>query len=216
MTHRHEAIAKPKLLLGEGKDELEFFEALLRHLKIDDVQPMKYEGKSRLRPVLETIIQMPDFHTVTSIGITRDADFPKSPADQAVDSAFKSICGTLRHANIALPVPTALMQKATRLDKPDITIFIMPDCENDGMLEDLCLESLADEIEMGCVDNYVKCLEKIRGNPIAEHKLPKARLNTWIASQDAPDLSLGIATQRRYINFRHPAFDQLKKFVLSL
>jgi len=216
MVHRREEITKPKLLLGEGKDELEFFEALLRHLKIDDVQPMKYEGKSRLRPVLETIMQMPDFHTVTSIGITRDADFPKSSADHAVNSAFKSICGTLRHAHIGLPVPTRPMEKATRPGKPDVTIFIMPDCENDGMLEDLCLESLIDKIEMGCVDDYVQSLQERRGYPTPIHKLPKARFNSWIASQDGPDLSLGIATQRRYLNFKHPAFDTLKEFVKFL
>jgi len=216
MTRRHEMITKPKLLLGEGQDEVEFFEALLRYLKIEDIQPLQYEGKPNFRRGLETIVQTPDFHTVTSIGITRDADFPKSSADIAVDSAFKSICGTLRHPNINLPVPTRLMEKKSLIDKPNITIFIMPDCQSDGMLEDLCLTSLVDQVEMACVDNYVQCLEDHRGRSILSHKLPKARLHTWIASQDAPGLSLGIATKRRYIDFNHPAFNKLKNFINSL
>jgi len=160
------------------------------------------------------LVQSPDFHTVTSMGITRDADYPKSATDHAVDSAFKSICGSLRH--VGLPLPKNLTQKASQAGKPDINVYIMPDCQSDGMLEDLCLASLGDAVEMACVEAYVQCLEERRGVAIARHKLPKTRLNSWIASQDAPDISLGLATQRRYFDFKHPVFDQLKGFVGSL
>lgn len=38
-------ISQPKLLVGEGRDEVRFFEALLRYLKISDIQVAEYGGK---------------------------------------------------------------------------------------------------------------------------------------------------------------------------
>jgi hypothetical protein len=43
-----QALNKPKLLVGEGKDEVNFFEALLRHSNVSDVQLEQCEGKTRL------------------------------------------------------------------------------------------------------------------------------------------------------------------------
>ncbi len=41
-------IAKPILLLGEGKDEVGFFEALLEDLQRSDIQVEDYQGKDKL------------------------------------------------------------------------------------------------------------------------------------------------------------------------
>lgn len=41
-------IEKPKLILGEGADEVAFFSALLKHLQINDVQPISKSLYPRL------------------------------------------------------------------------------------------------------------------------------------------------------------------------
>lgn len=53
------ALAKPKLLLGEGKDEVRFFNALLAYLGISDIQVVDYGGKTRLKDYLEALAQTP-------------------------------------------------------------------------------------------------------------------------------------------------------------
>lgn len=86
-----ERLTKPKLLLGERGEEVLFFDQLLSHLGITEVQVEQYGGKSRLRDFLKTLPIRPGFSQVDSIGITRDAD--DNP-----DGAFQSICGSLEQA----------------------------------------------------------------------------------------------------------------------
>ncbi len=45
MRNQPQTISQPKLLLGEGKDEVLFFSALLKHLQIKDIQVVQYGGK---------------------------------------------------------------------------------------------------------------------------------------------------------------------------
>ena len=48
-------IVQPKLLLGEGIDELRFFSALLLNLGIGDLQVQQYGGKDNLGPYLKLL-----------------------------------------------------------------------------------------------------------------------------------------------------------------
>jgi len=116
--NRPTEIIKPKLLLGEGSDEVEFFNALLAHLKIEDVQVIDYLGKHNVFVELATVLKLPGFNQLQSIGITRDADYFDNVADWLVPenrgigeakAAFDSICNALRKANPALPLPDAPM-----------------------------------------------------------------------------------------------------------
>jgi hypothetical protein len=45
MPSTPQALSKPKLLIGEGKEEVAFFKAFLSHLNITDVQVEEYGGK---------------------------------------------------------------------------------------------------------------------------------------------------------------------------
>jgi len=48
MPSKPTQISKPKLLIGEGLEEVLFFNALLSYLKISDVQVEQYGGKQKL------------------------------------------------------------------------------------------------------------------------------------------------------------------------
>jgi hypothetical protein len=89
-------LTKPRLLVGEGQDEVFFFEALLAHLGIADMQVEQYGGKGNLSRYLQDFLVRPGRNTVLSIGITRDAD-------GNVAQAFQSITGML--AARGLPQP---------------------------------------------------------------------------------------------------------------
>jgi hypothetical protein len=45
MSSTPQALSKPKLLIGEGKEEVDFFTAFLNHLNISNVQVEQYGGK---------------------------------------------------------------------------------------------------------------------------------------------------------------------------
>ena len=108
-------ITRPKQMLVEGRDEEEFFKALLRYLGIDDIEVRHYGGKNSFRRFLNGFVSTPDFDGVESMGIVRDAD-------DSATSAFQSLQDSLTSVN--LPVPDKEMIPTTEF--PKVTVFIMP------------------------------------------------------------------------------------------
>jgi len=204
MTSRSKQLSKPKLLIGEGKEEVLFFNAFLTHLNISYVQVEQYEGKQALGRYLKTLKVRSGYREVVSLGIARDAD-------DSAHSAFPSVCGALNGAG--LPVPS----KSGELtgNSPQISVIILPDDENPGMLEDLCLEAVRTDPVLQCIDEYFQCV-----NNIAERQQPKnmakARVHAWLSSQVEPDKRLGEAAKAGYLPWDSPRFDRLKQFLQAL
>ncbi|MEA3340285.1 MAG: DUF3226 domain-containing protein [Chloroflexota bacterium] len=167
------AIIKPKLLLVEGKDEVKFFGKLLTDLGIVDVEIRNIMGKTKFRKNIEGLPKITGFGEVTSVGIVTDAD-------QQPQGAFDSVCDALEAAG--LPRPTTPLQPIG--DDPQVAVMILPGDGREGMLEDLCLESVADDPVMSCLEDHFRCLEEqleagaFPGNP------SKARVRAFLSSME--------------------------------
>jgi hypothetical protein len=134
-------ILRPKLLIVEGRDDELCFEAALRdHLGLTGIQIMPIGGKTLLTRNLTGLVADPDFATVRTLAVVRDADetAPGVSMPSAAQS-FQSVCGSLRHVN--LPYPAAHGQFAN--GPPRVGVFIVPNGVDDGMLETLCLHSVS-------------------------------------------------------------------------
>jgi hypothetical protein len=207
-------IIKPKLLLGEGIDEVYFFNALLDHLGITDVQVDQYDGKTRIAAGLKAIKDRSGFiNQVVSLGVTRDADYADDPADDAAAAqrAFQSVSGALAYAT--LPVPLAPMVKAA--GRPEISVFILPDNQKPGMLEDLCIAS-TNAPDIYCITEYFDCVELETHRVQVRRNVAKSRVHAWLATQSEPDKQLGQAALAGYWDWNNPAFDLIKQFVQQL
>ena len=196
-------IGKLKQLLVEGRDEEEFFNALLRHLTIDAIEVRNYEGKGNLRRFLNVFERAPGFDEVQSIGIVRDAD-------DSATSAFQSVQDSLRSVN--LPVPTEASVPAD--ESPRVDVFIMPGNSEEGALEDLCLGALEGEPAMQCVSDYMQCVQQHLSK--VPRNISKARIHAFLASREDPELRLGQAAHRGYFPWGDSAFEQVIKFVESV
>ena len=194
------SIDKSKQLLVEGEDENQFFGALLDHLENDEIQVQSYGGKDNLRRFLKAFLNVPIFDEVQSIGIVRDAD-----TDAA--TAFKSVQNSL--TSVELPVPDEMLAPATGALR--VGIFIMPDNSNPGALEDLCLNALEGDLAIGCVSDFIQCIQdSVQKVP---KNMAKARMHAFLASREDPELRLGIAAHRGYLPWGNAAFGQLIEFV---
>jgi hypothetical protein len=211
-------IEKPglKLLIVEGRDDQLFFEAAFRdHLGLTDIEVMPIGGKTLLTRNLEILVNDPDFPSVPSLAVVRDADSPigvPSAAGSTVSEAtkaFESICYTLRH--VKLPCPAGHAQFT--VGPPRVGIFIVPNGVDDGMLETLCLMSVASLPEFPCVDSYFQCLQ---GHGAVPNSLHKARAHAWLASRPEPDRRVGEAAQAGYWSWDSDAFRDLWAFIGSL
>jgi hypothetical protein len=195
-------ISRPKLLLVEGRDEEEFFRALLDHLAVTDVQPDQFRGKANLREDLKGLRGRSGFGSVTSLAITRDAN-------SDAQAAFQSVRDALRDAGFETP------QRCEHVvgQSPKLSVFILPDCTSPGMLETLCLRSVQDQPGMKCVRSYFRCMKKNGRDP----KNPwKAQIHAWLASDDTPDRRLGEAARAKRWDFDHGSFAQLRRFLTSI
>jgi|GEM_PF-1950074 len=98
-------IKEERLLIVEGRDEEEFFSALLEKLKINEIQVLGIGGKSLLKDRLKALKIDSQWKKVSSLGIMRDAD-------QNPEGAFQSVCSALKNAG--LPVPKKVMEPTNR------------------------------------------------------------------------------------------------------
>lgn len=203
-------IEKAKLIVVEGRDEEFFFDALLVHLNRDDVQVLPIGGKTMLGDNLQALILDPRFPNVDALIVVRDADStPPNSNVSAFKRAWESVSAALQNAALPVPVEHATLSA----DSPRTGIFIMPDGQNDGMLESLCLTSVSDQPEYPCVVEYFQCLAK---HSVQPNNLDKGRAHAYLASRVEPDKRVGEAAQAGYWPWKSDTFLPLVDFVKQM
>lgn len=191
-----EEIVKPKLLIGEGKEEVRFFESLLRSLRIENIQVTDYAGKEKLRTFLITLPRIPGFAGLNALGVTRDAD-----------DSYEAALDSIRVALAAGNLPPEL----------SVSMYVMPGEKAEGALENLCIETISGSAIAECIDAYLFCAAEAG----LKHKWSiasnaKARIQALFAVQERPGLRLGEAAEAGLIDWNSKYFDPLKKFLISL
>lgn len=203
-------IATAGQLLVEGRvPEMFFREMIAAYGLAQEVEARTFGdiGKNNLQLYIEMFSQKAAFkERVKRVGIIRDAEA------SSANAAFQCVQAALGGAN--LPIPKELCKLEG--DSLSLGIFILPNCQDSGMLETLCL-SAASEVEgarptpvLRCVDEFFGCLN---GNP----KNPtKARFAAYALACDVIDPQLGRAAQKGAIPWHAKVFDPLKAFLIQI
>ena len=197
-------IIKDSLLIVEGTDDRRFVGAFLKWLGIANIQMVAVGGTPGFRPFLtNTLINAPNFRRLRSLGIVRDAD-------ESAASAFQSIRDSLKDAS--LPVPSKPYMPA-QLQQFTVSVAILPDGEEHGELEDLCLRSLQGQPAIECIEQYIDCLANVGmacKDPI------KSKVHAFLAGGEKPELRLGEASEAGAWDWNSSAFSQLAQFLQGL
>ncbi len=193
-------ITLDKVLLVEGHDAFQFFKALLRYLNmLCEIEIRNFGGVNDL-DYLDTLKITDGFDRVSSLAIMRDAE------SNAV-SAFESVCSILRGSGFDVPLEPMKVTEGS----PKVSVFILPDCTNDGSLETLCLQTVENDPAMPCVNDFFTC---IRNSSLEFPKnMEKATLQAFLASRKRPNLLLGQAAHRGYWPWEDTSLDSLKEFL---
>ena len=197
-------ISKEKQILVEGNDHRNFFEAFVEHLGLTgEMQICDFGGVDQLRSFLAAFVKMPNFNSVTGIGIVRDAEASE-------DAAFRSVQSSLRNAN--LPVPEAVARPAG--GDPRVAVLILPGDGKPGMLETVLCRTFAGEDTSRCIDDFFQCVEELPhlaiGNP------DKARAFAYLATERSPHHSVGVAAKAGVWDLDHAAFNDIRDFLNGL
>lgn len=194
------------LLLVEGKDEENLFDALIgdRIGAEAEIQVIDAGGVRKFPRSLSAIRTAAQARpTLRSIGVVRDAD------DDAA-AAFTSVCSHLRNAGYAPPPAHGEFSGAV----PSIGVFIAPDGSEPGAMETLCRRSIEGTDAAKCVDAYLECLE--RHGAIHSNNLDKSFAHAWLAAARNPVARVGEGARAGVWSFGSPAFAGLSRFLRDL
>ena len=195
-------ITKRKILAVEGKDEVNFFVALLALMGIGDCDIRYVAGKDYFPVKLRTLTKDPGFGDVETFAVIRDAD-------EDASAAFNSIKKVLEERGLVSPKTKNTFGKGC----PKVGIFILPGNSDKGMLEDLCLRTVKDRPAMACVDKFAECAMALRPPP----KIPaKAKAQAFLAAMPEIVNSVGLGAQKGYWDFHSGELADLKSFLENL
>ena len=205
-------IERQKLLLVEGRDEINFFSAFLNAEGITDVQIVESKGKDQFPTELELILNEPNFQKVTSMGIVRDAD-------DSQKAAVESICYYLRKNSLPIPKGHNTFESDGAMN---VGIFIAPGFTDKGMLESLILEALGDHPVKTASKRYIDELKAIlapdnSGCPYVFPKnIHKAYMHAFLAGMEKFIPSAGMAALKGYFDLTSPVFADVRAFLRNL
>jgi hypothetical protein len=138
------------------------------------------------------------FFRTRQVGLVADAD------TELASSTFDSLKYHLQKAEFIIPDRLAALSSGS----PQIGIFVLPDNHRQGMLEDLCLESISQD-SLSCVDDFMRC----SGIESQDIHFAKRRALAFLATSKGVVNQVGLAAQKSIWNFDHPCFDGLKAFL---
>jgi hypothetical protein len=228
-----------RVLLVEGKDELNFYAGLAKSMQLCDkdercvhgnaspsAEDKEYEvrvcgkveilssgGIDNMVKDIERLPNMTGFNSrIEVFGLAFDQD------KHLKKDAVASIQNALRKAN--LPVPASSGEFTGAEAKPRVGFFVQAPDQQFGSLEDLCLKAVESNPAMPCVKAYFLCLRNIQGGIAIsdETKMSKARMRVFLASKaEDPTLSIGVAAKKEsWLNFNHEVWKPVKQFLESL
>lgn len=200
-----------KLLLVEGVDEVHFFNALANKIGISDIEIRDYRGKTKFIDNFPALVASESFKKVKSLGIIRDADDVNNniePALKSIKNALKKVKNdeTLKKRLKDATIPER--DNKFSCGNPKIGIFIM-----NPMLEGLCLESVKGIKNMGCVNDFFKCLTK---NEILPNNIYKGKVLAFLATKKKTVNCIGLAAKKGYWDFKSQCMYEIETFIKEL
>lgn len=203
-----------RLLLVEGKDDVEFINGLKGYLDLDNrsIQVISYDGKDNVRAGLRTVSQLPRFRRVNVLGIVRDGhNNPKGAFIGARDALGEFFTTPPAHP---LHFSESAFIKSPHSGQAVYTgIAILPGHGKSGELEDLLLDAIDDAETMACVDEFVRCLE---GNGIELQKPSKTKLQAFLSSRERAEEGLWKALRKDHIPADSDSFAEIRDFLSAM
>lgn len=192
-----------QVLLVEGKDDLFVFSNIFEKNKVKET--FEIIEKNGIEQLFKSI----PIYTKTeksTIGIIIDADIDIKSRWNTV----RSILEQLGYTNISDNAITEGLI-LTNPHLPKIGVWIMPNNQENGMLEDFVKHLIPeDDMLIPFVDKTLTLLEEKGLQKYKHIHKSKARIHTWLAWQEDPGTPMGLAINKKYLNTDNP---QTKIFI---
>lgn len=199
----------PKVLLVEGKNDAHLISALCNHFQVPQVFGL-YNCESDGQVLRRLNVLLISSEELEVIGVILDADAPN------LAGKWQSVSTLLTGAGYV--VPDAPNREGTILSlegRPTVGIWLMPDNQVDGMLEDFCLR-LAPNASVAYASQCVAEALHSGHSTFTPTHTAKATIHTYLAWQDEPGMPLGLAVTARALDPAQPIAAEFHDFLLRL
>jgi len=181
-----------KKLLVEGGDDQHVVWALCENYKIsENFDVIDCEGIDSLK---EHIYIFSKQRSIQTIGIVIDAD-------TALQARWTSIKNILTETGFTIPQDLLKEGLIVNNETQKVGIWIMPDNNTNGMLEDFISFLVPkDDKLIPVVDSTLCNIEKQKLNKYSDVHKSKAKIHTWLAWQENPGTPMGLSITKRYLS----------------
>jgi Protein of unknown function (DUF3226) len=207
---------REKILIVEGNADKDFFEKLLKCLnlqvevKISTPRDHNLEknGKKNAQELLEILLKRMVKGDLSHLAMILDSDFKKD--GWGFEKTFETTQEILKKAGYNEP---EIRYGGMYFPHPDglngVGLWVMPDNQAEGMLEDLIKKSIRNE-EQPLLDHAITTVKDL---PMKKkfkgiHQ-SKAEIATWMAWQKMPGCSIDYAIEEDLLNFNCELMRQL-------
>ncbi len=177
---------KQKLLV-EGKDDFHVLSNLFDKYSVTESFEIKNEEGDNIFQSIPIYLKA----DISTIGIVIDAD-------EDIHKKWKKLRKIFSENKY--DVPENICKEGVIIKKnelPTIGIWIMPDNNVNGMLEDFMRYLVPqDDLLMSYVEKTLTNLESDNVNKYKSVHQSKAKIHTWLAWQDPPGIPMGLAIKR--------------------
>ncbi len=215
MSIERKVIAKPYLLLCEGKDAERF---LINYLESDalsqdrrfynEIQVLDFGGNDDLCNFLMNLKNMEKYDQVKSLAIIRDAEKNFAKACQEVNGALKK-CGFISSKNCECGT------WVSNFGGIKVGFLLFPLNKDAGTLEDLCLRILSEKKGkdvLSAIDAFLALMESSFGR--IYRRKHKNKLYTYLSSSNEyVTMPLGIASKAGAFDWESGELEPLKSFL---
>lgn len=193
-----------KLVICEGPGDQSVIQGLCQFAGLECIRVENCGGRTNLESYLRELPKRPEFtrNEVSSLAIIIDAEVNAS-------NSWRKIANAVHQSfQVSLEREGGFTGSPLRIGG-----FVVSAGDGTGMIEDLCLQAVANQPGFPCLDEYFRCLAEKTGKATYP---AKAKFRAWMASQSDFDLRVGKAADKGYLPWDSPAFGPLREFLAEL
>ncbi len=193
---------KVSVLLVEGEADVDFFEALLRRLELLDKIDIKPPKNFNLRTntvshfprLIDFLIKRLNTNQIHHLGIVADADYI---SDGGFENRWEQLTACLAKHEYRIPSNSPKLPYLGSIfrhsDLPPVGLWLMPDHENNGMLEDLIYRTIRkDGNQEKLLNSAETCVSRLPVKLFSSYHYTKAIIYSWLAWQKRPGQTLDV------------------------
>jgi len=206
-------------LIVEGQTDTLFFEALIQKERLS-VKIEPHHGITKIPDLLTAYFDDLQDGAIQRLGIVADADHTTPKGQGGFNKRWQLLTKPLREMGYEINTPPSQRYMGSLFthteELPPVGLWLMPDHQSDGMLEDLIKQTVYGDQQLTLLQTATTCLEQLPVTLFQPHHHTKATIYSWLAWQTRPGQALVSTINADLINLHAQEMQAFIKWLHDL